>query len=1067
MKEDKSIIDGYFRDDRMLFSSLLKHIVQAAPNEDPSDFVLESIGRSVGADRCYVYRFWDPGKSSMCTNTHEWCAEGIKPEIAGQQACNLADLVEFNAHIKSGRDFFFTDINTVDAGSREWLSPQGIKSLIVTPLMGANNAIYGFAGFDFVKAPCKEFTDRIIFNIHQAANLLLNCQRLHEQSMARRNIEQQEDEHQKYDLDFEKALAALHSDIHTMRPAQMLEIVRKSLDADFCDIVRDIRPEGGGTILAGHALARDGATNTRDLAINPKAVRALSMRLLTSSVVTLREGEIAWLEENIEAEDSMSHLAGKIKTFHSTGILQEGKLVGILCVGYVDDHPLTPHQVGFLRRSAFVIVSALERISTYHELSVALNVANLKAEVVEFLFKHQDYAEFRDFLGPKLCAITGAQHLMLTSDDGSRSDWFGADAPECCHSCVKESICAGKQLPQDFLEGREMVIFREGDPLPEVNRPPYCPLSSSAVAQFRKGGGWWRMIANYTHPHKHNMDMVARGLRTALEFLTIAYDREHREKTIGQMQSHQRFRADALAYALSRDDLPGLIDFAMHRLLELTACDYIAIHSVDGDHKMLYPGEALKTCPGRCEACSFYKLMIPPVEDADHVIELTDTKHQCITSIPDECPAMSLEVVVVYCEGKPWGGIALHYINRQHKISENDRQTLKIAANVLTMALERHAAAVRLKDEHDRVLDAEKARSYFFSAVSHDIRTPLNAIIGFSELLQAGDVPPETAKQDLNVIVSNGKMLLQLVNDVLELSKMDLGKLEFTLEPANTGELIREVVPVFQPTMAKKGQTFVLELGNMPRLMVDPFRLRQLMFNCISNAVKYAGPCTIRITSSYEDGRLKLTVADNGKGVSPEKAKRLMQPFVQADIKNRAEGCGLGLSICKRLVELARGTFTIETALGKGFAIHVDVPVEVATEEEASSKGGTIATIEASCLPRRILVVDDSPVNRTVLKALLKKLGITDIELAEDGKMALELLAKDPAFDLVMSDIWMPVMDGAEMAKRIRADEHLAHLKVCAITADVEARTNYREQGFDSLLLKPVTIKTLTDFFAG
>ena len=249
--------------------------------------------------------------------------------------------------------------------------------------------------------------------------------------------------------------------------------------------------------------------------------------------------------------------------------------------------------------------------------------------------------------------------------------------------------------------------------------------------------------------------------------------------------------------------------------------------------------------------------------------------------------------------------------------------------------------------------------------------------------------------------------------------------------------------------------------------MVDPFRLRQLMFNCISNAVKYAGPCTIRITSSYEDGRLKLTVADNGKGVSPEKAKRLMQPFVQADIKNRAEGCGLGLSICKRLVELARGTFTIETALGKGFAIHVDVPVEVATEEEASSKGGTIATIEASCLPRRILVVDDSPVNRTVLKALLKKLGITDIELAEDGKMALELLAKDPAFDLVMSDIWMPVMDGAEMAKRIRADEHLAHLKVCAITADVEARTNYREQGFDSLLLKPVTIKTLTDFFAG
>ena len=123
--------------------------------------------------------------------------------------------------------------------------------------------------------------------------------------------------------------------------------------------------------------------------------------------------------------------------------------------------------------------------------------------------------------------------------------------------------------------------------------------------------------------------------------------------------------------------------------------------------------------------------------------------------------------------------------------------------------------------------------------------------------------------------------------------------------------------------------------------------------------------------------------------------------------------------------------------------------------------------VAVSNLPKRVLVVDDSPVNRTVLKTMLKKLGITDIALAEDGKVALELLAKDPAFDLVLSDIWMPVMDGTELVKRIRADEHLAHLKVCAITADVEARTNYREQGFDSLLLKPVTIKTLTDFFAG
>ena len=895
-----ALTDDYIREDRELFGTLLKRIVQAAPNEDPSDFVLESIGRSVGADRCYVYRFWEPGKSSMCTNTHEWCAEGIKSEIGGQQACNLADLVEFNASILSGRDFLFTDINAIDDGSRKRLAPQGIQSLIATPLVGANNAIFGFAGFDFVRAPCKEFTERIIFNIHQTAVLLLNCQRLHERDTARLDVTRQEDERQK------------------------------------CD----------------------------------------------------------------------------------------------------------------------------------NDLTVALNIASLKAEVVEFMFKHRDYEEIREFLGPKLRAITGAQHLMLYADDGSRSDWFGEDAPSCCRHCVKTSTRIEKPLPQDFFAESEMLIFREGEPLPDMDRPPHCPMMSCAVAQFRKGDGWWRMVAAYTKPHKHDMDKVVHGLRTALEFLAIAYDRECREKTIASMQEHQRYRSNLLAYALARDDLPGLMELIMCRLLDLTACDYIAIHSADGDHHILYPGEELRTCPKRCESCDFYKLHIPPVEDADHLIELLDTKGQTVTSLPCNCPAKSLEVIVVYCEGKPWGGIALHYVDRQHTISENDRYTLKIAANVLTLALERHAAAVRLQNERDRVVEAEKTRSYFFSAVSHDIRTPLNAIIGFSELLQAGGVSPEETKQDLNMIVSSGKMLLQLVNDVLDISKMDLGKLEFSLEPVDVGGILREVMSAFQLMAEKKGQTFVLDIAEMPRLMVDPLRFRQVLFNNVGNAVKYAGPCTIRISATYENGLLKLTVADNGKGVSPEKAKRLMQPFVQADIKNRAEGSGLGLAISKRLVELAHGTLSIDTALGKGVAVHVEAPVDVAPEGPSSSKGSMVAALESSHLPMRVLVVDDSPVNRAVLKAMLTKLGISDIELAEDGKVALERLEEDPAFDLVMSDMWMPVMDGAELIKRIRADARFAQLKVCSITADVEARINYRELGFDVILLKPVTIEKLTDLFA-
>ena len=1055
------------RSDRALFSSLLKHVVQARPGEDPSDFVLATIGKNVGADRCYVYRFWEPSKSAMCTNTHEWCAEGVKPMISGQQACNLSELVEFNACISSGRDFLFTDIATIDAGSRKWLAPQGIKSLIATPLVGEGGTIYGFAGFDFVKAPCTEFTDRIVFNIHEAADLLLNCQRLHERGTALQGIVSARNEYEENEREFERALVALQADANSAQPRQMLEIVRHRMDADICYMVQDIRPEGGGSVLPEHAQARGGWTNAQAWTIDTEQGRAFDTRLMVSSVVSFREGELDWLKDNLSREASVPDFLLQMKVVHSFGIRNDGRLVGVLCVGYAEDRHLSTPLYDFLRRSALVIVTTLERIATYHDLSVALNVAHLKGEIVEFMYKHRDYEVIKYFLCTKVCEATGAQHLMLISDDGSRNDWFGADAPQCCRECAKSSVGLGKQLPHDFCAERETIIIAEGDPIPYMNRPRYCPLTSAVIAQFKNGDGWWRIVADYTKPHKHDMAEVARGLRAALEFLAIAYDRDVREKTIARMQAHQRFRADILAYALAKDDLPGLIDLTLHRLLELAGCDYIAIHSVDGDHRLLYPGEQLKTCPHRCEGCSFYKLVIPAVEDADHVIELDDAKGQLVASIPCDCPAKSLEVVVVYCDGKPWGGIALHYLNRQRRISEYDRATLKTAADVLTLALERHSAAVRLKAERDRVLEAEKARSYFFSAVSHDIRTPLNAIIGFSELLQSGDVPPEEAKQDLKMIVTSGRTLLQLVNDVIDLSKMDLGKLEFSFEPTDVGEVVREMLPMFQPAMKERGQVLVTEISEMPRIMMDPHRFRQVLFNFVGNAVKYAGPCTIRISIAYEDGQLKLTVADDGKGVSAEKAKRLMQPFVQADIKNRSEGSGLGLAICKRLVDLVHGTISIDTAPGKGFAVHVAVRAPIASEEPQGADKGAAASSAGTLgfRPRRVLVVDDSSVNRAVLKAMLKKLGIVDIEVAVDGRAALDKLEEDPSFDIVLSDMWMPVMDGAELVKRIRADERLAHLNVCSITADVEARTSYREHGFDALLLKPVTIEKLTGLF--
>ncbi len=1054
-------------DDRALFISLLIRIVRASPDEDSASLILETVGRAVNADRCYAYRFWEPGKSSMCTNTHEWCAEGIAPMISGQQTCDLADLEEFNACITSGRDFLFADINAIDSGSREWLAPQGIQSLIATPVVGTGGEVVGFVGFDFVRKPCAGFSEQVVSNIHAAANLLFVYNRLHERDMAIQDVVGRQTEYEVNEREFERTLFELQKDVSKSHPKHMLEIVQKRMDADLCYIMQ-MHPDGSGEVIPGNLLVRNGWTNTQRWTVDSTLGRVFDARLKTSSIVTFHDDEFDWIKSKSVIESSLPSCLTELKILHCFGVRNEGRLVGVLCVGYNNNRTLSSALADFIRRAALVIVTTIERISTYHDLTVALKVANLKSEVVEFIFSHQDYAEVRDFICTKVREVAGAQHLMLCAEDGSRSDWFGDDAPECCRNCAKVSVDFEKSLPPDFFAEGETVIVREGEPLPDMNLPRYCPMKSSVIAQFRKGDGLWRMVADYTKSHEYNLDEVAREMRTALEFLTIAYGREQNAKTISRMQQHQEFRIDTLSYALSKDDLPGLIDLTLHRLLTLTECDYIAIHSVDGDHRLLFPGENLKTCPERCEACPFYKLLIPPVEDTDHIIELSDAKGQHITDLPPDCPAKSLEVVVVYCDGKPWGGIALHYEQQQQRISDEDRRTLKIAADVLTLALERHSAAVSLKAQRDHVIEAEKAKSYFFSSVSHDIRTPLNAIIGFSELLECGSVSEEDEKRYLKMIVSSGKTLLQLINDVLDLSKMDVGKMQFSLEPTNVGEIVGEMVQMFEPMAKTKDQSIVAEVLDSRRFMVDPHRFKQVLFNLVGNAVKYAGPCTIRISVAYENGMMTTTVADDGKGVSPEKAKRLTQPFVQADIRNRTEGSGLGLAICKKLVDLAHGTISIETAPGKGFKIQTIVPIDVVqdTAGDGERKEDSATESRGLRLPSRILAADDSPVNRAVLKAMLKKLGITNVELVEDGRAALDVLEKDQSFDLVMTDMWMPVMDGSELVSRIRGDERLAHLKVCSITADVEARTTYKDQGFDMLLLKPVTLSKLSELFS-
>ena len=418
----------------------------------------------------------------------------------------------------------------------------------------------------------------------------------------------------------------------------------------------------------------------------------------------------------------------------------------------------------------------------------------------------------------------------------------------------------------------------------------------------------------------------------------------------------------------------------------------------------------------------------------------------------------------------------------QHAIANQTRiLTLRLVTLFLLLALAVAAAlgviagksranlrlAEELRRERDATLAAEKAKSMFFSMVSHDIRTPLNSIIGFSEMIVQGvDDEKERTEAAENVLFS-ARTLLALVNDVLDLSKLDADKMKFAPSPCDFPEMLARVASTFRIQAAGKDITIGASSAPMPRVMVDEERLRQILVNLAGNAVKFTKKGGVELTSSFEPdvppdagerpgvpepprpgcrGTLRFSVHDTGIGIAPEDQKRIMDPFVQVGPSGTG-GTGLGLTISAVLPG-------VETAAPS------------ATEDDAEGgHAGAPAAKRSSEPVRSILVVDDVHVNLLVEKALLARAGITDVETAPSAPKALEALRRRP-FDLVLTDLWMPKMDGYALCREIRADPALAKLRVHAVTADVEARKLALSRGFDGLLLKPITADTLARFLA-
>lgn len=373
-----------------------------------------------------------------------------------------------------------------------------------------------------------------------------------------------------------------------------------------------------------------------------------------------------------------------------------------------------------------------------------------------------------------------------------------------------------------------------------------------------------------------------------------------------------------------------------------------------------------------------------------------------------------------------------------------------------------------LQNAKEKAEKANRAKSDFLSNMSHELRTPLNSVIGFSELLSAMPMS-DKQKSYIHSIKSSGKSLLTLINDILDLSKIESGMFEINEVPTSLIDIFIDIEPLFKGKLESRDISYISECPlNAPTLMLDSVRIRQILINLIGNASKFTerGHIKINAKTTTNDKRqidLEISVEDTGIGIDPKHHETIFNTFKQHEShdQKRYGGTGLGLTICRKLASLMNGEITVSSKLGKGsvFTLHLYNLKIIEGDVQRSSETRGLNSIKF--MEATVLVVDDIDTNLQMMIEMLEQLGATPIT-AQNGKEALKILS-DNSVDLIFMDIKMPVMNGMEATKRIKSNETTKDIPVVALTASSVSldRKKVMEDGFDDYLTKPFNISDL------
>jgi signal transduction histidine kinase/CheY-like chemotaxis protein len=388
-------------------------------------------------------------------------------------------------------------------------------------------------------------------------------------------------------------------------------------------------------------------------------------------------------------------------------------------------------------------------------------------------------------------------------------------------------------------------------------------------------------------------------------------------------------------------------------------------------------------------------------------------------------------------------------------------------------------SSIRESEQCQRILalkadSANKAKSEFLANMSHEIRTPMTAILGFGEVLEENTTPEtsEDCRDAIAAIQRSGKHLMMIINDVLDLSKIESGKLSVEHDICSIIDTVRDAHASLKLSAEKKGISLNIELSSsIPEWVYsDPYRIRQIMINLIGNAIKFTAQGSIVCSMSSDEDSIRIQVTDTGEGIPPSSIESLFNPFEQVDssVTRKEEGTGLGLTISRHLANLLGGDISVESVVGVGSTFTLAIPNDCPQDTDMIERMPLLGDHAVSLIHKnsfkpiagRVLLAEDGEDNQKLIRRMLEKVGL-EVEIVENGQEAIDTVTEPHNFDVILMDMQMPIVDGYSAAKEIR--RRGIEIPIVALTAHAmaEAREQCLEAGCNEYVSKPIDRKAL------